>query len=515
MQSAQISGREASSPMKPKLSKSKVILGIQCPKALYLSTHHPELSSETSDSQQMIFDQGHAVGILAQTRFPGGVLIDAPYDKSKLAIEQTQAAISDGAKSVFEATLSHEDVLVKVDVLTRKGPNHAWEIVEVKSSTEVKDVHVSDAAVQLWVCKGAGLKMKSASIMTINNQCTFPDLSNLFSLSDVTEATDQLVANMPKTVSAFKKMLSAEKPPKKEIGPHCDDPYECTFKAHCWSERKIPEVSVFDIPRLSGQKKWERYRSGKVSLESLNPGDFNETQARMIECTVKKKRFTNAKGISQAMADWRYPYSFLDFETIGYAIPRYNGQRPYQQLPFQFSCHIRRGPTENLVHCEYLHTTDSDPRVAISKALVDLIPDRGSVIAYNMGFERGVLMALAEQFPEYSQKLIDISERLVDPLPIFRAHVYDPGFKGSYSIKNVAPALLGDSASYEEMDVGDGTAAQSAYIEMINPATDPSRKEKLRQGLIAYCTKDTLGMVELVDWLLCQTELNNPKRKGK
>lgn len=225
----------------------------------------------------------------------------------------------------------------------------------------------------------------------------------------------------------------------------------------------------------------------------------------MIECTVANKRFVDHKGIRKGTKDWTYPLSFLDFETIGYAIPRYNGQRPYQQIPFQFSCHVKEWISENLAHFEYLHLADSDPRENICRALLDVVPESGSVVAYNMAFESRVLSSLAEEFPKYKKGLTNIAARLVDPLPIIRAHVYDPHFCGRFSLKSVGPALLGEQASYQEMDVGNGTEAQLAYLAMINAATDEKCKEELRRNLVEYCKKDTLVTVHLVEWLFAQT----------
>jgi hypothetical protein len=455
------------------------------------------------------------VGILAQSHYLKGVQVDAPYTDSQRALRQTQDAIASGALTIYEATFLYEDVLVKVDILNRKSSRHSWDIIEVKSSTQVKDVHLPDAAVQMWVCRGSGLNVKSVSIMTINNQCAFPDLSNLFNLTDVTKEIEALAAGIPASIKTFKKILAAEKAPEIEIGRHCDSPYACAFKAHCWSACEIPEVSVFDIPRLAEDKKWARYHDGEVDLKALDPDEFNAAQARMIEYTISNKRFTDPKAISKALHDWTFPMSFLDFETIGPAIPRYNGQRPYQQLPFQFSCHFRKGLGAELEHCEYLHMTDTDPREAISRALIELVPKIGSVVAYNMGFESGVLNSLAESFPKFKKGLLSIADRLVDPLPIFRAHVYDPNFRGSFSIKAVAPAILGKAASYEGMEVGGGTEAQSVYLEMIAASTSPSQKKKLRQCLIEYCTKDTMGMVGLVDWLFKSTKATRLVKKDR
>ncbi len=486
---------------KSRLSKSKIVLGLQCEKALYLTVHQPALAGETSDSQQMIFDQGTEVGIYAQKLFSGGVTVDAPYNDSKLALLQTVAAIESGALHIYEATFEYKDVLVKVDILTRSSTKAAWEIVEVKSSTQAKEVHIQDAAIQMWVVRNAGLKVKSASILHINNQCVFPDLETLFTRADVTKDAEELQKIIPKTIGSFQKLIADKSEPNKDIGPHCDDPYECSFKDHCWSQENIPELSVFDIPRLSTKKKWEFFNSGLLGLGSVDVTDFNDTQRRMIECSTSGKRFVDKAGIHKEIKGWKYPLSFLDFETIAYAIPRYIGVKPYQQLPFQFSCHIQKTNKSKLDHSEYLHTEDSDPRESIARALVELIPASGSVVAYNMGFEKQVLLALARQFPKLSKALKSHADRLVDPLIIFREHVYDPEFKGSFSIKAVAPAILGAGASYEGMSVGDGTQAQVAFLEMILATTPVPRKEALKKGLLEYCQKDTLGMVELVWWL--------------
>lgn len=484
-----------------RLSKSKFVLGLQCGKALYLNIHDPDLAGEISESTQMIFDQGNKVGLLAQKEFPGGTIIDAPYNKSELAISQTVDAIKSDALSIYEATFEFGGVLVKVDILTRKNLKAEWEIVEVKSSTGVKDVHIQDAAIQTWVLRGAGIKIKTASIMFINNECVFPELSNLFSRVDVTSDVEALQNKIPLQIKDFQKILAKETEPEIDIGPHCDDPYECAFKDHCWSKKKIPEISIFDIPRLATKTKWELYNKGTIALETIGALKLNPTQKRMVAHTNSKKRFVDKAGIQKEIANWEYPLSFLDFETIAYAIPRYKGTTPYQQLPFQFSCHIQKSASKRLDHVEYLHLNETDPREAIVLSLTKKIPDSGSIVAYNMGFERGVLIALADEFPKSAKKLKSITDRLVDPIPVFRAHVYDRKFMGSFSIKEVAPAILGKSASYEGMSVGGGTEAQTAFLELIDARTTAVRKKELRDGLIGYCKKDTMNMVELVWWL--------------
>jgi len=485
------------------LSKSKVMKGLQCPKSLYLAIHQPDLARETPAGLQAIFDQGHRVGVEAQKRYPGGVLIEAPHTDLALALKRTEEAVASGALALYEATFVHDGVLVRVDILHRKKVGSPWHIVEVKSTTEVKDQHIDDAAVQTWVVRGAGEHVSSVSVMHINNQCVFPDLADLFTVADVTKEVGEAVKPLPKVIAKLKKILQGEKAPALDIGPHCDDPYECDFKDHCWGAKKIPEISVFDIPGLAAKRKWELYEKGVVELAKLVSAEekLNSTQRKMVEVTLSGKRALNREAVERELAEWKFPLYFLDFETIGPAIPRYPGTRPYEQVPFQFSCHAQMKPGGMLVHAEYLHDSVSDPREPLIRALVDAIGKRGSVVAYNKGFESGCLSALARAFPKYADQLLGIAARLVDPLPIFRAHVYDREFRGSFSIKSVAPALLGDSLSYEGMIIADGTGAQIAFEELIADDTAAARKAELRQAMLDYCRKDTIAMVNLVEWL--------------
>jgi len=485
-----------------RLSKSKFVLGLQCEKALYLTVHSPELAGEVSDGQQMIFDNGHLVGTEAQKRFPGGVVVDAAYDETDKALQQTQDAIAQGALAIFEATFQHEGVLVKIDVLHRKSVKAAWQIKEVKSSTSVKDVYLQDAAIQLWVARANLSKVDTVSIMVINNQCVYPKLDELFNTTDVTIEAEAIMKDVPRLVKHFQKVLGEEEAPETEISPHCKDPYPCAFQDHCWVAKKVPKPSAFDLPNIRSVKAWKLYGEGKVDLKKLDPEDFTDLQARMIEATISGKRFIDAKGIAKELKGWKYPLSFLDFETISFPIPRYDGTRPFQHLPFQFSCHIQGKPKGKVEHVEYLHLTNTDPREAVAKALVDLVPKEGSVVAYWKSVEGGVLKNLAELFPKYAKDLLAIRDRLVDPQPIFRSHVLDPEFHGSFSLKDVAPAILGEDASYTDMEVADGSAAQAGYMLLIGlPGSKAAEREKVRQDLIDYCTKDTLGMVRLVEWL--------------
>jgi hypothetical protein len=268
------------------------------------------------------------------------------------------------------------------------------------------------------------------------------------------------------------------------------------------TEKNLPHPSVLDLPRL-GPQKWTYYQQGIVRLDDprLESPDLTEQQKRMIHAFKTHERFVDAGAVEFALNSWEWPLSYLDFETINPAIPRYVGSAPFQHVPFQFSLHVEEKKGAPLVHSEYLHTEISDPRPALVEALVKSVPSHGSVVAYYHQFEALRLEELAALFPEHAEKLLNIRSRLVDPLPIFQQHVYDHEFYGSFSIKKVAPAIIGETLGYEKLEVGDGMAAQRAFEEIISPKTSPARKESVAQALLKYCEQDTMAMVRLVEWL--------------
>jgi len=497
------------------LSKSRVMRGLQCHKALWLGTHRKDVARPVTPEQQAVFDQGTRVGELARERFPGGLLIDAPCWNPDQAVQQTRAAIDAGATVLYEPAFVHESVTVRVDVLHRERPAAAWHLVEVKSSTSVKDVHVPDVAVQAWVLAGCGEPVDACHLMHINRECEHPHLEQLFIIEDVTSLVEPVLGGMSDIVAELAGVIGRNEAPAIDIGPHCAKPYECSFREHCWKENSVPDWSVFDVRSLRSKQRWALYHDGVISSRDVlarlrQEGLGADTPAgRSAEALVTGHRFIDPEALCEALADWSYPRLFLDFETLGGAVPPFPGTRPYPMVPFQYSAHVLRGPTAELEHFEYLHPDDSDPRPVLSATLAGLArdvfdshgDDPGCVVAYNSGFERGCLERLAESSPDHGPELLDLAHRLVDPLPILRAAVYDRAFRTSYSLKAVAPALLGSDAAYSGMDVDSGPVAQLAFAEMIDPRCSPERRSELEAALLAYCCQDTAVLVKLVQWM--------------
>lgn len=218
----------------------------------------------------MIFDQGTAVGIEAQKRYPGGILIDCDYLHQREALKATAEALAKKPTAIFEAAFVFNNTLVRIDILKRNRGG-SWDIVEVKSSTDLKDEHIHDLAIQRYVAEGAGLKISRAVLMHINRECVYPDLDNLFVFVDCTERVAGELKAVPEQIQEMFAALALKKAPKVEIGPHCDSPYECAFKAQCWGH--VPEHSVFELNGVWVTSKFELYERGILLIKDIEESE--------------------------------------------------------------------------------------------------------------------------------------------------------------------------------------------------------------------------------------------------
>ena len=493
------------------LSKSKITSFEQCPKRLWLQTHRAELA-ELDAGAEARFAAGHEVGDAACALCPGGVMIEAEPDLAA-ALQRTQDLISASAQApLFEATFAHDGVLVRVDIMEPDGLG-GWHVAEVKSSTSRKDYHVADLATQLWVLREAGVQVSSAAIRHLNNQFFLTEEGSYhgaFVDTPSLEDAKPLALKRPKLIAEIRSVLGSEEPAR-DPGDHCHDPFPCEFVAYCSRDLETARYPVSSLPRTGRQlaAKWAEH--GIVELEDVPPGSFtNAVHARIHEATLSGIPYHDVEGARRIIGDWAYPRSYLDFETIAFALPRWLGTKPWEQVPFQLSAHIEDRAGQ-ITHREFLSLDRKDPRRACAEALVAQIPEDGTVIAYNAAFERTCILRLAERFSDLAEDLKAIAARIVDLLPVTREHWYHRDQGGSWSIKAVIPTIP-TASTYDELDVGDGSAAQMAYLEAINPGTWPERRQHLEQGLKAYCAKDTFAMIEVLRHLVADARPSGATR---
>jgi hypothetical protein len=485
--------------MPPTLSKSTFIRGSQCKKSLYFNTHSPELKDKITPMQQAIFRQGHEVGRLARQLFPGGINAGIFFtDSYEGSIKMTSSLIHFGAKVLYEAGFSINGMHCFVDILIQD--KEGWKAYEVKSSTQVKPVNVLDAAFQYYVMNLCGLQLSDISLIVLNtsyNRSGPLDLHKLFKVESVHNQVIQLQNQVQNDVREFFRILNEPTAPMVDIGPHCSDPFDCDFHSQCWQH--VPEYSIFDISRLSGEKKWELYNKGVLKFEDIPPDfNLNESQWQQVLAELKGEFHIDKAGIKQFIGSLTYPLYFLDFESFQPAIPMFDNSRPYQQIVFQYSLHRRMKKDSPLEHWSFLAKNDgSDPRIPFIHQLIEDIGRTGDILVFNRAFESACLNDIAASFPIFQPAISNIVSRMKDLMVIFQQRLYYvPEMKGSYSIKQVLPALV-PGFNYESLTINNGGAASHAFMSLVSE-NDKIMIQSTRENLLEYCRQDTLAMVEIL-----------------
>ena len=477
------------------LSKSQYIRGLQCHKALWLYRHRRELMSAVDANREAMFATGHRVGELSKARFPGGSEIEFDSGNFSGMIEQTTRLIEAGEDVIYEATFHCDGVLVMTDILCRNGTT--WDFYEVKSSTRVKPYHINDASVQ-WHVMHRRIPLGRAKVMHINNRYRFArqlDIEQLFTIADVTDTVRELQPQVSANLASMQAMLEGAEP-EIPIGNQCKNPFDCDFRDYCW--RQVPVPSVFDLHQLSGERKFGLFHRGLVSYRDLRQEPLNATQSLQLQTALSGQPHLDRERLALFIDSASYPIHFLDFETLQDAIPRFEGQRPYQQIPFQYSLHIlqRDGRLE---HREYLADEHADPRPALAARLVGDIGASGSIVAHSQATEIAAINGLATACGPLAGQLRAMVNRFIDLLtPLRGLMYYHPDFNGDFSIKSVLPAMFPHDADadYKALEVQDGRMAMNLYAGL-NAIEDASERERNKAALLAYCRLDTLAMVKV------------------
>jgi hypothetical protein len=287
--------------------------------------------------------------------------------------------------------------------------------------------------------------------------------------------------------------------PDVKIGLQCNDPYGCPLQDLCW--KFLPEHNPLTLYHIKKDLAFELVHEGICDIRGL-PSTVRLTDRQRIQIDALKSQKPHIdKGSIHAFLDkLRYPLYCLDFETFMTAIPLFDGVRPFQQIPFQYSLHIVDGPNQKARHLGFLSDGKSDPRPLILEQLKEHLGTKGSIVCYNAVFERGHLRQLAESKSSARAWFEKIERRIVDLYAPFRSfHYYDPSQHGSASLKKVLPALTG--SGYESMAIAEGGAASSEFLRVTFGEVEEKERQKVRRDLETYCALDTEGMVMIVEKL--------------
>ncbi len=499
------------------LSKSRLLSYLQCPKRLWLDLHQPELNRNSARSQQA-FAIGHQVGDIARRLYDPdeqGALVELERGAVEAAIARSATLLGAAAGPVFEAGFSAGGARAFADVMLpiRQGRKTCWRMVEVKSSSQVKDYHRNDVAIQTFIARNAGIPLASVALAHIDSSWIYPggeDYRGLLVEEDLTGQAFGREAEVRQWIAAAQRIASQTTEPPMVIGQQCIKPYECGFLEHCRQQAPQAEFPVAWLPRKSRQlKTWvAEQEASEISISMADVPDelLSRRQKLIKDCTLGDLVYFEAERAAAALAEHSLPSYFIDFETIQFTVPIWAGTRPSQKIPFQFSAH-RLSRSGKLEQSAFLDLDGGDPSRAFAKALIGACGESGPVFVYNAGFESGRIRELAERFPSLSRSLLAINARIVDLLPIAREYFYHPLQQGSWSIKSVLPVV-------SELDYGrlpgirNGGMAMDAYLEALAPETSAQRKEEIRKQLLDYCALDTYAMVRLWQFFSGRSEMS-------
>ncbi len=472
------------------LSKTGYISYLACPEEYWMSLHQRELMPPFSVDAQHKVEQGKLIDKLAQDWFRSGLVLDGETIDPELIDFQKTAKWGD--------FIAIADVVVTID-------DRVVDIYEVKASTKdpkkpFKKQHINDLAFQKMVFEGSGYKVRNCFLVCANRLYALDgelDIQQLFEVHDfntlVGKVEEQTLQNAKEAIVFINQPLNSS-----IIKVGCANKTKCLYLKHY--HPPIPEYSVFDINRFRGKKLQTLIDQNIWDVQDV-PKDFplSDLMRRQVDVAQSGEVIIEASKIKQQLDALEYPLYFLDYETFSYVIPAQNGVRPYQQMVFQYSLHVKESATSELKHYEYLlrsKTESVEQLITHMRRHID--HTKGRVIVWNESFEKPRNREMAEQYPQHRDFLLGMNERVYDlMIPFDKSGLYQhPRFKGSASIKAVLPVLCPE-LSYKNLEIQNGSGAVIQWHHATDGRFSAEEQQNTFKNLLAYCHLDTLAMVRI------------------
>lgn len=498
------------------ITKSRYLKGRQCHKRLWLGDRgfdEPEIESKEVWEERA--KEGGEVEDYAERFFPDGVRIGPPPGKSNATkpsweerFAATQKALVQRAP-IFQAHLTAGDLLAIADILEPRG--NGWFLWEVKASTyrsdKWKPVFDWDLGFQVHVARAAGLEIVGTGVILLDREFVKgagpPDPEALLAKVDRTGDVEGHLPALGAELLAMREALAQTTIPDEHPGAHCKanragaDGRRASACGHIDAEgecgKSLPKYWAGRLPGLRGDK--EQYVNEipnrpveQLDLEDLDH-DWSKHQRWVIEAVKSGEPYVDRDALRAALDELEWPVAYLDFEfDPGIAVPRFEGCRPYDSIPFQWALVVQPEPGAELNEPQaFLHLDSDDPSRAFAESLLEALPGSGSIVAHHASAETTVLKRLAQRLDGgLAARLLELIPRFQDTEAISKAGYYHPDQQGSWSIKKIAPALIG--RGYDDLDIADGMAAVVAWRRAV--AADGEERERLREDLLRYCGRD-------------------------
>lgn len=490
------------------ITKSDFLKFKQCASYAWFSKNKPEIlvNQEIDPFVQGLIDQGAEVERWALKLFSGGIHVRSFNEK---AADTTQRLIAEGNKTIFQATFADSQSYAMIDVLQWNDLYQAWDVFEIKSSTDskwrkkdkIEPEHLDDTGFQRTLLNKLGYKVANVYLCLLNSEYTKQGDIDPNSLFTTIEITDRLI------VLEETHKLEIENAVSQLNSSHEPTDCKCRYKSrknHCGAFSYLyPDANVYgtyDLASIGNSKKQlaEMVDSKILAMEDITDvSKFKKMKLWQWLTYIDDEEIIIKDKIREELNGLQYPLYFLDYETLPSAIPKYDSTSPHQQVVFQYSLHIIEYEGASVTHKEYLHITSDSPMNDVAQNLRNDIGDNGSVIVWYKPFEVPRTKELAAAVPAHSAFLLALSDRIYDLMDIVsKGYYHHKDFRGSASIKAVLPVMCPE-LSYKSLQVQNGTQAMTTYHDLIFSEKYSNAKSQIIQDLLNYCKLDTWAMVRI------------------
>lgn len=482
------------------LSKSDYILYLKHPAWLWLKKHAKHLLPPIDPSLQARFDEGNAFEPFAEALFRDIVRLGFDdFGSYRTLPERTRGAWRDGARSVAQGRYEAGPLTCISDVVSREGDGFV--LTEIKSGTSAKPEHVFDLAFQRIVLEEAGYPVLRCAVAHVNRDYVRDGAIDPRGLVAVTDITDEVAAQIASTrarIDEVLRVIASRSMPDPAPERARLKSYDEWLAIREKLQPALPADSIHRLPFMSAEKATALVEAGITTIDAVaDPSALSKSTQRYLDARARGARQVDHAALGRFLDTIAHPVAYFDYETTQSLLPPWDGVRPYQQVPFQYSLHIQQEPGGTVEHREYLHRGDDNPMPALLERLAADLGDVGSVLVWYAPFETARNAEMAALYPEHAAFLEAVNSRVIDLMtPFADGTITDPAFRGSASIKKVLPALLPE-LSYEDLGIREGESAARLWKEVT--LTDPQHpdREKVHADLVAYCARDTWAMVAI------------------
>jgi hypothetical protein len=483
------------------LTKTLINSGLQCEKRLWFDFHNP------IKKDNFLFHIGNRFGDLVRKNYGTG--LDLNNHDTNQALSHTSEVINvEKVKVIYEGAFIYSDTLVIADVLVKN--KDGWELLEAKSSTKLKDEYIDDIAIQSYIIKASKVKINSVKLIHINKEFTYQGDEKYANLiNDDNNITDKILSKekiVQTYIDKFKPLADKNYPePKIEIGDHCLKPHKCIYLQRCNSLKKHSGITPISIlPRIKS-KLVEEYRArGIIDLKDVPSAELNESQ-RFIQKAHKDNEPSIKPEVGKIFKEFKWPFYFMDFETVTQGKPIIKGTQAYYPLPFQWSVHKWDSSNAKISDgMSFLDFSDQNIERKFVESLLDAVGNEGTIFAHHASTEIKVLEKLKDKdsCKDLAEKIDNLIIRVKDTLNIVKNNFYASAMKGDYDLKNIIKAIPSDISYEEKGNISDGKEAQLAWFVYTDQETPTDKRKKQIELLKVYCAKDTLAIYYLIKFLI-------------